>query len=283
MRHRLEQNIRNPVPVAVLELATRQREHIRPLVLDLNLGLAQRPQERHKVGEPQLMHQPLQPRPLNPLADDPQPQIEATSVHEPGRLNQRVMTFLLDKPPHAQDDGRPFRAGSPLHPVHRVDAVMGERDGRPVAGELCQVAMALGRAREYDLGVAHLSRKLLRRCQPDVLRVRRQSIGDSCQQRREAAERRRLVREMHVERRRAETHQPVRENRAPAQVRAREIGRRHHLGQTVQICPRPAKQKRRMRESHSKPRSALGQIGQILNLRPQPSNRLLPDSLLRTP
>ena len=133
MRHRLEEHVRNPIPVAVLELAAGQRKRVRALVLDPHLGLAQRAEERHPIGEPDLVHQTLQPRPLDPLTDDPQPEVHASQMHERRRAQQHVIPLLLHQPPHAQHHRRPLPASLAARPRRHLDAVIGKRKwrGRP--------------------------------------------------------------------------------------------------------------------------------------------------------
>ena len=71
VRHRLQDHVREPILVAVGEPATGQREDVRALVLGPYLALAERPEEDDPITQPKLMDQPLQPRPLRPLAGEP--------------------------------------------------------------------------------------------------------------------------------------------------------------------------------------------------------------------
>ncbi len=146
------------------------------------------------------MNQPLQPRPLGSFADDAQPDVDAVVAQKARGADKRVVALLLNEASDGQDCRRRL-----LHWVATttsgLDAVMREDDRGARAGEAREVAMAVRRAREHDLCVAHLPRQLLPRRQPDVLCVRGQPEGGSGEKRRETADCRGPVREVHIERR----------------------------------------------------------------------------------
>src|SRR5439155_23505431 len=99
---------------------------------------------------------------------------------------------------HAEHDRDVMIAMAPERPSE-IDAVIREADRRASAGEPRQLIASGRRARQDDLSVANLACELAFRREPDVLRVREQGIRNSGEQRCEAPDRRRSVRELDVE------------------------------------------------------------------------------------
>src|SRR5437773_6938778 len=71
---------------------------------------------------------------------------------------------------------------------------------------------------------------------------------------------------MDIDRRRPETNQAMGQDRATAQIRARELRRGDHIGEPVEIRPRPAEKKRGVRSTPSEPRSRICEVRKVLDL-----------------
>ena len=192
------------------------------------------------------------------------------------------MTFLLDEPSDRQHDGRLGRSDAPARVQAGFDPVMDEPHRSVATAQLLEVTLTLRGAGEHDRRVAHLARELAIRGEPDVLSVCRQSVRKPGHPACEARDRCRLVREMDIDRRRPETHEPVGQDDAAAQVRSREVRRCDRIREPIEVCLGPPERERSMRGTRGEPRRRVGEIGEVLDLGLKTVERFLTDGLFRT-
>ena len=122
MRHGLEDDVREPVLVAVGELATRKGKDVCALILGLELALAERPEESDAVAQAHLVDESLQPGPLRPLARQPDGELEATVTELRRREQQRLVPLLLHEAADRQN-ARPVAGMPGGRRILQLDAV----------------------------------------------------------------------------------------------------------------------------------------------------------------
>jgi hypothetical protein len=113
--------------------------------------------------------------------------------------------------------------------------------------------------------------------------VRGHPVPDAREERGEAPDGGGLVREVEIERRRAEPDEAVSENDASTQRLPGEVWRGDRFGQGIEVPARVSQRQRRVRDPDREPGSGVREFREIFDLCPQPRERVVLDYLLRSP